>query len=73
MLIFTIFLLAMSQKLAPNIFDKEKYVLHYDILQRYVKLGLKLTKIHPVLEFKQLQWLKPHNECRSTKNTRRKR
>ena len=73
MLIFTIFLLAMSQKLAPNIFDKEKYVLHYDILQRYVKLVLKLTKIHPVLEFKQLQWLKPHTECRSAKNTRRKK
>ena len=28
----------------PNIFDKEKYMLHYENLELYLKLGLKLKK-----------------------------
>ena len=28
--------------LAPNLFDKEKYVLHYENLQLYLRLGLRL-------------------------------
>ena len=39
------------KKLVPNVFDKEKYVLHYENLQLYLRLGLKLKKIHRVLEF----------------------
>ena len=31
-------------KLVPNFFDKEKYVLHFENLQLYFKLGLKLKK-----------------------------
>ena len=38
----------------PNFFDKEKYVLHSE----YLRLGLKLKKIHHLLEFSQSQWLK---------------
>ena len=40
------------KKLVPNFFDKEKYVFHQENLQLYLKLGLKLKKIHCVLEFK---------------------
>ena len=50
------------KKLLPNFFDKEKYVLHYKNLQLYLRLGLKLKKIHHVLEFHQSQWLKPYIE-----------
>ena len=32
------------KKLVPNIFDKEKYVLHYENLQLYLRLGVKLKK-----------------------------
>ena len=38
------------QKLVPNFFDKEKYVLHYENLQVYLRLELKI--IH-VLELNQ--------------------
>ena len=40
------------KKLVPNFFDKEKYVFHHENLQLYLKLGLKLKKMHCVLEFK---------------------
>ena len=30
------------KKVVPNLFDKENYVIHYENLQLYWKLGLKL-------------------------------
>ena len=50
-----------------NFFDKEKYVLYYQNLQLYLGLGLKLKKIHPVLEFNQSQFLKPFVEFNTQK------
>ena len=35
-------------KMVPSFFDKEKFVLHYENLQLYLRLGLKLKKIHHV-------------------------
>ena len=32
------------KKLGPNFFDEEKYVFHYENLQLYLRLGLKLKK-----------------------------
>ena len=43
------------KKLVPNLFDKEKYVIHYENLQLYLRLGLKLKKVYRVLEFNQSQ------------------
>ena len=50
------------KKLVPNFFDKEKYELYYENLQLYSRLGLKLKKVHCVLEFNHSQWLKPYVE-----------
>ena len=32
------------KKLVPNFFDKEKYLLHYQNLQLYLRLGLEIKK-----------------------------
>ena len=43
------------KKLVPNFFNKEKYVIHYENLQLYLRLGLELKKISRVLELNQSQ------------------
>ena len=41
------------KKLVLNFFDKGKYVLQYENLQLYLRLGLKLKNIQRALEFNQ--------------------
>lgn len=47
-----------SKKLVPNLFDKKKYVVHYQNLKQYIQLGMRMTKIHRAVEFSQSPWLK---------------
>ena len=47
-----------AMKLIPNLGNKTSYVLHYRDIQLYLSLGVKLTKTHGVLEFKQFDWMK---------------
>lgn len=51
---------AKVEKQLPNLWDKEKYVIHYCNLKFYLAQGLKLQKIHCVLQFKQEAWLEPY-------------
>lgn len=45
-------------KLCGTLNDKKNYIVHISNLQFYLKHGLKLTKIHRGISFKQSNWLK---------------
>ena len=48
------------EKLVPNLMGKSRYILHYRNLQLYLLLGMKITKVHKVLEFEQSPWMQPY-------------
>ena len=48
------------KKLVCNLYGKKKYVVHIKSLKQALNHGLKLKKIHRVIEFNQEAWLKPY-------------
>ena len=57
----------LSVKLIQSLFLKTKYTLHYQTLKLYVELGLKVTKVHRALAFKQSKWLAPYVQLNTRK------
>jgi len=49
-----------SEKLLLTLEDKNNYVVHYRNLQFYLKQGMKLKRVHRVLEFEQECWMEPY-------------
>ena len=48
------------EKLISNLNNKISYVLHYKNLKLYESLGMKVTKIHRGIKFKESPWLKEY-------------
>ena len=48
--------------LACNLFHNKKYVIHVNSLKQVLNHGLKLKKIHRVIEFNKKEWLKPYTD-----------
>ena len=50
------------EKLIPNLWDKEKYIVHHENLKLYEELGLKMKKIHRGIRFREEPWMKSYIE-----------
>ena len=60
------------EKLIPNLWGKKKYVLHEKNLKLYCDLGLKITKIHRGIKFREEPWMKSYIELNTDLRTKGK-
>ena len=49
-----------AENLVPNLKDKKRYVVHIKAFNHALKHGLKLKKVHLVIEFQQNRWMKAY-------------
>ena len=49
-----------GEKLVGTLYDKSHYIVHYYTLQLYLRLGLKLMKVHRVVAFTQKPFMKKY-------------
>jgi len=64
-----------SDKLTKLVLDftpKNHYVIHYKLLQFYLKHGLKLEYVHRVIQFRQKPWLKAYVDYNTRKRKKAK-
>ena len=60
-------------KLIPNLWDKKKYVIHYENLNQYLSLGLRLVKIHRGIKFEESPWLEKYIALNTDLRTKAKK
>ena len=53
-------ILGNEEKLFLTLKNKKKYIVHHSILKEYIKLGLKVTKVHRTISFEESAWLKKY-------------
>ncbi|CAG8586358.1 10657_t:CDS:2, partial [Cetraspora pellucida] len=66
-----------TEKLVPHLGPREDYVIHYQELQYYIKLGMIVDEVTEILSFDQDNWLAPYiafntekrNEAKKAGNT----
>ena len=49
-----------TKKLVCNLNDKKNYIVHVNVLKQALDHGLKLRKVHRIIEFEQEAWLKEY-------------
>jgi len=49
-----------NEKLMLTLKDKGDYIVHYENLKFYLKMDMKLKRVHRVLEFEQECWMEPY-------------
>ena len=54
-------------KLVPHLMKHEKYCIHYRNLKFVKELGVEITKVHNVVQFKQKPWLKKYIDFNTNK------
>ena len=56
-----------SMKLIPNLENKKDYITHYVNLQQAIENGLKVKKVHKIIQFRQKAWMKPYIDYNTEK------
>ena len=51
-----------TKKLVCNLNDQKNYIVHIYVLKEALDHGLKLRKVHRIIEFEQESWLKEYTD-----------
>ncbi len=59
-----------TEKLVPNLNNKKKYVVHHKNLKQYLRLGMKITKIHKGVSFDEKDIMKSYIDLNTDMRTK---
>ncbi|CAG2227884.1 unnamed protein product [Mytilus edulis] len=61
-----------EEKLFLTLRDKKIYIIHDSILKKYIKLGIKVTKVYRTISFKESNWLAKYINFNTEQRTKAK-